>query len=46
MICHICFLSLYIKGYMSDDALNAYKMNVRPGGKQPVMRDTEWSFKN
>ena len=27
---------------MSDDSLNANRMNVRPGGKQPVMRDTEW----
>ena len=26
---------------VSDDALNAEKMNVKPGGKQPIMRDTE-----
>ena len=26
----------------ADDALNAYKMNARPGGKQPLMRDTVW----
>ena len=25
---------------MADDALDASKMNVKPGGKQPVMRDT------
>ena len=27
----------------SDDSLNAKKMNVNPGGKQPVMRDTLWN---
>ena len=27
---------------MADDALNADKMNVGPGGKQPVMKDTVW----
>lgn len=27
---------------MADDALDAGKMNVFPGGKQRVMRDTEW----
>ena len=27
---------------MADDALNADKMNVGPGGKQPKMRDTIW----
>ena len=27
----------------ADDALNAKKMNVRPGGKQPKMRDTIWA---
>jgi len=26
-----------------DDALNADRMNVRDGGKQPFMRDTEWN---
>ena len=25
-----------------DDALNADRMNVGPGGKQPIMRDTVW----
>ena len=25
---------------MADDALDASKINVNPGGKQPVMRDT------
>ena len=25
-----------------DDALNAERMNVRDGGKQPFMRDTVW----
>ena len=28
---------------VSDDALNAEKMNVKSGGKQPIMRDTEWN---
>ena len=28
---------------VSDDSLNAAKMNVGPGGKQPVMRDTTWN---
>jgi len=28
-------------GAYSDDALNAYKMNSKPGGKQPTMRDTK-----
>ena len=32
-------------GAYSDDALNAYKMNAKPGGKQPKMRDTEWNGK-
>ena len=27
---------------MANDALNAEKMNVGPGGKQPAMRDTIW----
>ena len=27
---------------MADDALNANRMNVGPGGKQPVMKDTIW----
>jgi len=27
----------------AEDALNASKMNVRPGGKQPCMRDTVWA---
>ena len=27
---------------MADDTLNADKMNVGSGGKQPVMRDTIW----
>ena len=26
-----------------EDGLNATAMNVRPGGKQPVMRDTSWN---
>ena len=30
---------------MADDALDASKMNVNPGGKQPVMRDTMWAGK-
>jgi hypothetical protein len=25
---------------MAEDALNVYRMNVGPGGKQPIMRDT------
>lgn len=27
----------------TKDALNASKMNVRPGGKQPCMKDTVWA---
>ena len=27
----------------ADDALNAKQMNVRPGGRQPRMRDTTWA---
>ena len=27
-------------GAYADDALNAYKMNVKPGGKQPAMCNT------
>ena len=27
---------------MADEALNADKINVGPGGKQPKMRDTVW----
>ena len=26
----------------ADDAFNVRRMNVRPGGTQPVMRDTMW----
>lgn len=32
--CHTAF---------SEDALNANKMNARPGGKQPLMHDTMWN---
>ena len=28
---------------ISDDSLNVDKMNVNPGGKQPVMRNTTWN---
>ena len=28
---------------MADDALDASKMNVNPGGKQPLMRETVWA---
>ena len=28
---------------VSDNALNAEKMNVKPGGKQPIMRDSVWN---
>ena len=28
---------------MADDALDVNKMNVRPGGKQRIMRDTTWN---
>lgn len=28
---------------LAEDALNADKMNVGPGGKQPVMRNTVWN---
>ena len=34
--CHTAF---------ADDALNANKMNARPGGQQPLMRDTVWNGK-
>ena len=27
----------------SDDVLNVKRMNVKPGGKQPVMSDTMWN---
>ena len=30
---------------MASDAINADKMNVGPGGKQPAMRDTIWGGK-
>ena len=29
-------------GAFAEDALNASKMNARPGSKQPLMRDTVW----
>lgn len=32
-------------GAMADDALDVNKMNVNPGGKQRVMRDTIWQGK-
>ena len=28
---------------MAEDALDVSRMNVRPGGKQPRMHDTEWA---
>ena len=28
---------------MAKDALDASRMNVKPGGKQPKMRDTIWA---
>ena len=28
---------------MADDALDVTKMNVKPGGKQRIMRDTMWN---
>ena len=28
---------------MADDRLDASRMNVNPGGKQPLMRDTVWA---
>ena len=34
--------SSYHKAY-APDALNANKMNVNPGGVQPLMRDTVWA---
>ena len=33
-------------GAYSEDALNASQMNVKPGGKQPVMRNTVWQGKD
>ena len=32
-------------GAYAEDALNAYKMNMKPGGKQPAMRNTVWRGK-
>ena len=32
-------------GAYSEDSLNVYKMNAKPGGKQPKMRDTVWQGK-
>lgn len=32
-------------GAYSDDALIATRMNAKPGGKQPAMRDTTWNGK-
>lgn len=29
-------------GTYAEDALNTYKINAKPGGKQPRMRDTVW----
>lgn len=43
---------LWIFGYapshrkMAADALNAQRRSVRPGGKQPILRDTVYSDKN
>ncbi len=31
---------------VADDSLNVDKMNVHPGGKQPVMRDSVWDGKS
>ena len=42
-VCWIFDQSCFDKAY-ADDALNA-KMNVRPGGAQPAMRDTIWAGK-
>lgn len=30
---------------MAADALNAKKMNVNPGGAQPILRDTQYNGK-
>ena len=30
---------------MANDALDVAKMNVKPGGKQPIMHDTVWNGK-
>ena len=32
-------------GAYAEDALNAHKMNAKPGGKQPAMRYTVWNGK-
>ena len=32
-------------GAYAEDALNAHKMNAKPGGKQPRMRNTVWQGK-
>ena len=31
---------------MADDALDVNAMNVKPGGKQRIMRDTIWNGKS
>lgn len=40
-----CFDHSSCHSVMSDDALDASKMNVNPGGKQRVMRETVWKGK-
>ena len=32
-------------GAYADDALIASRMNAKPGGKQPLLRDTVWDGK-
>ena len=32
-------------GAYAENALQAYKMNMKPGGKQPAMRNTVWKGK-
>lgn len=33
------------QGAYNNDALNAFRMNAKPGGKQPKMEDTVWQGK-
>lgn len=43
----VCFVfdhSSY-HGTFAEDALDASKMNLKPGGKQPKMHDTFWNGK-
>lgn len=40
---NILFESLNMSGCLTPDALVASRLNQKPGGKQPIMRDTVWA---